>query len=418
MNRSLSLVVGLAVASAAVASLLGEDRTANYDPATEQTVIAVAKVQPAVVNIATERVIRQTVEDPFDSFLNEFFGQPSMGGRQIQRRQQSLGSGFVVDPEGYIITNEHVVGRAADMKITISFSDGSTYSARYLAGDRQTDLALLKIEKRDGKTFPFIDLKKLSPNHLGQTVLALGNPLGYASSVSRGILSARDREVAVEGVQYRKLLQTDAAINPGNSGGPLIDLAGQLCGMTSVRLAFTPDRNPVQGIGFAIAGQVVAEKFAMFREQVARTPAITARGAPPAAPGAPGVAPGPVPPGALKGDPTSQSLARKLFGMEFQALTPALASVLGITSESGVLISDIDMTGPAHSAGLKRGLLVYKIGRYDVSSPAMIEDLLKDVRAGTEVDFVVGAAARRGSPFGFGGSPQIVTVTLVARDAR
>jgi serine protease Do len=405
-------VVGLAIASATVAHVSGQDRTGAYDPATEQTVIAVAKVQPAVVNIATERVVRQTVEDPFDSFLNEFFGQPSMGGRQVQRRQQSLGSGFVVDPEGYIITNEHVVGRAADLKIAISFPDGSTYDARYIAGDRQTDLALLKIEKRDGKVFPFIDLKRLSPNHLGQTVLALGNPLGYTSSVSRGILSARDREITVEDVRYKKLLQTDAAINPGNSGGPLIDLAGQLCGVNSVRLAFTPDRNPVQGMGFAISGQVVAEKFAMFREQAARAPApvLGARGPNPGVPGAVPVGP--------RVDPANATLARKMFGVEFQALTPALASVLGITAESGVLISDVDMAGPAHSAGLKRGLLVYKIGRYEVSNPATIEKLLKDVRAGTEVDFVVGAAGRRGSPFGFGGAPQLATVTLVAREAR
>src|SRR5450432_3119653 len=283
---TIALLVALALATTGVAR--GQDRVATYDPASEQTVLAVARVQPAVVNIATERLVKQSVEDPFDSFLNEFFGQPSMGGRQVQRRQQSLGSGFVVDPEGYIITNEHVVGRAADLKIAISFPDGSTYDARYIAGDRQTDLALLKIEKRDGKVFPFIDLKRLSPNHLGQTVLALGNPLGYTSSVSRGILSARDREITVEDVRYKKLLQTDAAINPGNSGGPLIDLAGQLCGVNSVRLAFTPDRNPVSGMGFAISGQVVAEKFAMFREQAARAPApvLGARGPNPDAPGA------------------------------------------------------------------------------------------------------------------------------------
>lgn len=397
---AIPLLVALAFAAANLAH--GQDRVATYDPASEQTVLAVAKVQPAVVNIATERLVKQSVEDPFDSFLNEFFGQPSMGGRQVQRRQQSLGSGFVVDPEGFIITNEHVVGRAADLKISISFPDGTTYDARYVAGDRQTDLALLKIEKRDGRAFPFIDLKRLSPNYLGQTVLALGNPLGYNSSVSRGILSARDREITVEDVRYKKLLQTDAAINPGNSGGPLIDLAGQLCGVNSVRLAFTPDRNPVQGIGFAISGQVVAEKFALFREQANRVPALGAR--PPVGNGAP------------RNDAPNASLARKLFGVEFQALTPALASVLGITSDSGVLISDVDPGSPARTAGLKRGLIVYKIGRYEVTDPGVIDRLLKDVRPGTDVDFVVGVAGRRGaSPFGSAAPSQLATVTLVAR---
>ncbi len=177
--------------------------------------------------------------------------------------------------------------------------------------------------------------------------------------------------------------------------------------MNSVRLAFTPDRNPVQGIGFAITGQVVAEKFAMFREQLVRTPAPGAR-----PPGLGSTVPAP---GGARPDAANLTLARKLFGLEFQELTPALASVLGINSESGVLISDVEMAGPAHSAGLKRGLLVYKIGRYEVGSPAAIEKLLKDVRPGTEVDFVVGAAGRRGSPFGFGGSPQLATVTMVAK---
>ena len=382
----------------------GQDRVAAFNPASEPAVLAVMKVQPAVVNINTERVTKQTVEDPFDAFLNEFFGQPSMNGRQVQRRQQSLGSGFVVDPEGYIVTNEHVVGRAADLKISVSFPDGSTYDAKYVAGDRQTDLAVLKIEKKDGKAFPFIDLKKLSPNYLGQTVLALGNPLGYNSSVSRGILSAKDREITVEDVKYKKLLQTDTAINPGNSGGPLIDLAGQLCGMNSVRLAFTPDRNPVQGIGFAISGQIVADRFASLREQAARAPKLGTSA--------------PAGSNPLKPDPANASLARRLFGLEFQALTPALASVLGITSDSGVLISDVDMGSPARSAGLKRGLLVYKMGRYEVTSPAAIEQLLKDVRPGMEVDFVVGAAGRRGgSNFGFGVPSQLATVTLVARAA-
>ena len=400
---TIAILVALALAASGVAR--GQDRVASYDPASEQTVLAVARVQPAVVNIATERLVKQSVDDPFDSFLNEFFGQPSMGGRQVQRRQQSLGSGFVVDPEGFIITNEHVVGRAADLKISISFPDGSTFEAKYVAGDRQTDLALLKIEKKDGRPFPFIDLKKLSPNLLGQTVLALGNPLGYNSSVSRGILSARDREITVEDVRYKKLLQTDAAINPGNSGGPLIDLAGQLCGVNSVRLAFTPDRNPVQGIGFAISGQVVAEKFAVFRDQVNRAPQLGAKG--------------PFGNSGLKNDAPNASLARKLFGVEFQALTPALASVLGISSESGVLISDVDLGSPARTAGLKRGLIVYKIGRYEVTDPVAIDRLLKDVRPGTEVDFVVGVAGRRGgSSFGTAAPSQLATVTLVARPAQ
>ncbi len=109
-----------------------------------------------------------------------------------------------------------------------------------------------------GKAFPFINLNNPSPNLLGETVLVLGNPLGYNSSVARGILSANDREITVEETNYKHLLQTDAAINPGNSGGPLIDLAGRLVGISSVKLAFTPQGTPTQGLGFAIPARTVA----------------------------------------------------------------------------------------------------------------------------------------------------------------
>ncbi|MBS0658687.1 MAG: trypsin-like peptidase domain-containing protein [Verrucomicrobia bacterium] len=416
-----------------------ESRTLNFDPSTEPAVLAIAKVQPAVVNINTERVVRTTVQDPFESMLNEFFGgNLGGGGRTQERKQSSLGSGFVVDPEGYIITNEHVVERAADLKISVSFPDGSTYDAKYVGGDRQFDLALLKIEKRDGKPFPHIDLSKPSPNFLGQTVLALGNPLGYKSSVSRGIISAKDREVRIQDVTYRKLLQTDAAINPGNSGGPLIDLAGQLCGVNSVRMAFTPDRMPVSGIGFSIPASVVAEKFALFRQQ-ARSPVVasnptvrgggsdidineafskipwsgnlkdgSSRGGSSAAPGGGGSKP----PAAAE---ASASSARRLFGLSLQTLTDDLAAVFGIQTEKGVLISDVDPGSPAREAGLRKGLVLYKIGKYNVTNPAEVEKILSDVKAGTEVDIVAGTPGRR-LPFGLGSSPaQKTTVTLTAR---
>lgn len=417
-----------------------ESRTLNFDPSSEPAVLAIAKVQPAVVNINTERVVRTTVQDPFESMLNEFFGGNlgggGGGGRTQERKQSSLGSGFVVDPEGYIITNEHVVERAADLKISVSFPDGSTYDAKYVGGDRQFDLALLKIEKRDGKPFPHIDLAKPSPNYLGQTVLALGNPLGYKSSVSRGIISAKDREVRIQDVVYRKLLQTDAAINPGNSGGPLIDLAGQLCGVNSVRMAFTPDRMPVSGIGFSIPASVVAEKFALFRQQ-ARNPVVASN---PSVRGGAGTdidineAFSKIPwSGNLKDGPArggnsgggskppagaseaAASSARRLFGLSLQTLTDDLAAVFGIQTEKGVLIADVDPGSPAREAGLRKGLVVYKIGKYPVTNPAEVEKILSDVKAGTEVDIVAGTPGRR-LPFGLGSSPaQKTTVTLTAR---
>ena len=225
----------------------------EFDPATEPAVVAVARVLPAVVNIATERIVRRPVQDPFDQFFNEFFEQPTnrRPARELQQKVQSLGSGFLVDARGSIVTNEHVVERAADLKIQVTFADGTSYPAHYAAGDAKADLALIRIDARDRvKPFPFINLNNVSPSLLGETVLVLGNPLGYNSSVARGILSAKDREITVENVVYSHLVQTDAAINPGNSGGPLIDLAGRLVGVSSVKLAFTPQGTPTQGARF------------------------------------------------------------------------------------------------------------------------------------------------------------------------
>ena len=366
--------------------------------------LVVQRVQPAVVNINTERIVRQQGQDPFDQFLNEFFGRSvprgGGGGGEQRRTAQSLGSGFVVSPDGYIMTNEHVVERASDLKISVSFPDGTTYDAKYIAGERQSDLALIKIEPKGGQPLPFIDLGKPSPNYLGQTVLALGNPLGYTSSVSRGILSAKEREVQVEDVRYRKLLQTDTAINPGNSGGPLVDLAGRLCGVNSVRLSFTPNRQPVQGIGFAIPADVVSAKFDQFRKagETRRSDGLAGGGT------------GSKPPS----EATAGSAAWKYFGLEFQSVSNDLAKLFGLPVESGLLISDVDIAGPARKEGMKRGFVVYRIGRTEVTEPRDVEKALSGVKPGQEMDFVVGLPS--GSIPGVRGGQQTATVTLVARD--
>ena len=366
----------------------------EFDPATEPAVIAVAKVLPAVVNIATERTIRQKVQDPFEDFYEQFFNAPSnRRPREYKQTVQSLGSGFLVDAEGDIVTNEHVVERAADLKIQVTFSDGASLPARYVSGDAQADLALIKVDRGehyDGKPFPFINLNNPSPNLLGQTVLVLGNPLGYNSSVARGILSANDREITVEETNYKHLLQTDAAINPGNSGGPLIDLAGRLVGISSVKLAFTPQGTPTQGLGFAIPARTVAAKIAEFRDASAH------------------------PPTAAKRNATTSPNARRLFGLQLQGLTPDLARALGLRAGTGAVISDVDAGSPAAEGGLRPGMVVYKIGTYAADSVARVESLLRDVGGGTSVDFVIWATNASGRDTGR--PARVGTVTLVARD--
>ncbi len=368
----------------------------EFDPATEPAVVAVAKVLPAVVNIATERIVRRQVQDPFDQFFNQFFDQPTnRRSRETQQKIQSLGSGFLVDAKGSIVTNEHVVERAADLKIQVTFADGTDYPAHYVAGDAKADLALIRIDPGSrARVFPFINLNNVSPSLLGQTVLVLGNPLGYNSSVARGILSARDREITVEDTTYQHLVQTDAAINPGNSGGPLIDLAGRLVGVSSVKLAFTPQGTPTQGLGFAIAASTVAAKIAEFREAETNPQAAARR--------------------AQTADADAAPNARRLFGLQLQALTPELARAFGASGAAGVLVSDVERGSPAAQGGFRAGMIIYKLGTYDANSPARVEGLLKDVASGTSVDFVVGLGTLAGRSTGRG-STQIGTVTLTAR---
>src|ERR1700756_3988396 len=236
---------------------------AQADPASEPAVLAVAKVLPAVVNINTERVVRRTVRDPLEDLYAQFFGYNRGRPRQIRQTLQSLGSGFIIDPRGYIVTNQHVVERAADLKIHVTTHDDKTYSAHYIAGDDKTDLAFIKIDAQTD--FPFINLDNISPNLLGETVIVVGNAVGYGSSISRGVLSAVKRDITIDNLEYKDLIQTDAAINPGNSGGPVIDLSARLVGISSAKMAFTPQGVPTQGLGFAIPASLVRDSVKQFK---------------------------------------------------------------------------------------------------------------------------------------------------------
>ena len=340
---------------------------AQTDPATEPSVQAVAKAMPAVVNINTERIVQRTVRDPRDELFNQFFGGPMRRPRVLSQKVQSLGSGFIVDAAGYIVTNEHVVERAAELKISVTTNDGKTYTAKYIAGSADADLAFLKIDAKE--PLPFINLADLSPNLLGQTVLVLGNPLGYGSSVARGILSAKNRTVALGEAEYKGLIQTDAAINPGNSGGPVVDLSGKLVGVSSVKMAYTPQGVPTQGLGFAIPGEIVRERVADFKKIAAN-------------------------PKAAKEAEDAKARARRFFGLTLQDLTPKLAESLGFDPGTGVLIAEVDGRSVAERAGLKQGLVITQVGRYEVTSVQQIEELLKAVDSGSQVDFTVGIVRR------------------------
>ena len=355
------------------------------DPAPEPVVLAVAKVMPAVVNINSERVVRRQVRDPFEDFAAEFFGTYRSQTREIRQRLQSLGSGFIVDPAGYIVTNEHVVQRAADLRIEVTTSDGKVYNARYITGDPKKDLAFIKIEGKSG--FPFIDLNNLSPNLLGETVIVLGNSVGYGSSISRGVLSGLKREITVGDLEYKDLVQTDAAINPGNSGGPVVDIAGRLVGVSSAKMAFTPQGVPTQGLGFAIPGEAVREAVKGFKAVAEKQPSAQPR---------------------VSSNQPVATNADRLFGMQLQDLTTELTDAFGLVRGRGVLVSAVEPGSPAAEIAIERGLVIYRVGRHDVNSVRSIENLLTRVESGMTVAFTVGIARSDGAR-------QMQTVSLTAR---
>jgi serine protease Do len=356
---------------------------AQADPASEPAVLAVAKVLPAVVNINTERVVRRTVRDPFDDVYSQFFGYNRFRPREVRQTLQSLGSGFIIDPAGYIVTNQHVVERAADLKIHVTTNDGKTHRARYITGDDKNDLAFIKIDAQTD--FPFINLDNISPNLLGETVMVVGNAAGYGSSISRGVLSAVKRDITVDETDYKGLVQTDAAINPGNSGGPVVDLSGRLVGIASAKMAFTPQGVPTQGLGFAIPADVVRDSVNHFKVKQAKLRA----------------SPAPAEPGSGR--------VEKLFGMQLQDLSSELSDLLGYLRGRGVLITAVEPESPADDAGIKRGMVLYSVNKSTVSSVKEVDESLRAAESGADVEFTIGIIRARGE------NHELATLTLKAR---
>jgi serine protease Do len=354
-------------------------------PEDETIVKTVSSILPMVVNIYTESFIEVT--DPHDLFIERFFGGAVYGsGRTLRKPVRSLGSGLLVSDSGYIVTNAHVVQRAQEVKVKVTLHDKTDHEAIVLRTVEEADLALIKITS--DQKFPYYDLKALSPNLLAQTVIAIGNPVGYESSVSRGILSARDRTLRFGDIVMEGLLQTDAAINPGNSGGPLIDGAGQLVGLSTAKMGSVPGDNQmitVENIGFAIPGDRVK---AFVEESI-------------------DIATGKIPP------PPEISLTGVLFdkfGVRLQELTPDLARAFAIRPGTGMLVAQIRPGSPAEQAGIERGMVVTAIGAQRVAIEGDLPRSLSRVKTGDAMTFTVLFRVRSG-PLQ---SARIASVTLTA----
>ncbi len=310
IRAALALLALLAAAPARAAS------SARRTPIVQ----AVERAKGAVVNINAQEVVKARVpQDPFDIF----FG----GGRLRDQVRTSLGSGFVFDPAGHVLTNYHVVERGS--RIQVSFDDGSDYTAKVVGTDPGGDLAVLKIQAE--KRFPAVALGSSSDLMLGETVIAIGNPFGLNQSVSVGVVSALHRTVRAEERSYYDFVQTDASINPGNSGGPLINADGEVIGVCSAIYA------NAQGIGFAIP---IERALRVARELV-----------------------------------KSGELAASFWGFEAGAAE----------GKPGARVDSVEDGSPAAKAGLRRGDLIVSVDRSPVRDPDELRFLLHDVPLGAHV---------------------------------
>ncbi|MHC5113298.1 MAG: trypsin-like peptidase domain-containing protein [Planctomycetota bacterium] len=199
------------------------------------------EARDAVVSISATEIVSVRSRSPFNSFFDEFFDMPQR--RPRERRVHSVGSGFVIHPGGYVVTNAHVVARTTERKVV--FDDDRVYDARIIAADASRDLAILKIDADE--SLPTLELGRSNDLMIGETVIAIGNPLGYQQTVTTGVVSATDRDIQISrDLTFSGLIQTDASINPGNSGGPLLNAVGELIGVNCAI------RGDAQNIGFAI----------------------------------------------------------------------------------------------------------------------------------------------------------------------
>jgi len=301
------------------------------------------QLSPAVVNISTAQTVEVNTDDapafpkgsPLERF-NDFFGG---GANQDGRVSKSLGSGFVIDKDGYIVTNNHVI-EGADL-IEVTFPNGDTFEAELLGRDPSTDIALLKIDT--GKDMPFVNFGDSNEAEVGDWVMAIGNPFGYSGSVAAGIISARNRDISHG--SYDDFIQTDVAINKGNSGGPLFNMAGDVVGVNTAILS--PTGYSV-GISFSVPADLASSVVYQLREY-----GETRRG---------------------------------YLGVRPQKVSAAIAKSYGLDSAYGALITTIVKDSPADKAGLKKGDLITELGGKKLDSSRLLSRRIAESKIDQELE--------------------------------
>src|SRR5882757_1710184 len=319
-----------------------------------------AKVTPAVVNVAvtmkagaadddetqmSDRSQQQQMEEFMQRFAERFYQQGQPGGKpqmKPQQRQaqkaQAVGTGFIVDASGWIVTNYHVAGKADS--ITVTLTDGRKLAAKLVGGDEKTDLALLKVES--SKPLPYVSFGDASKVRVGQPVMAVGNPFGLGGTVTTGIVSARGRDI--HSGPFDDYIQTDAPINRGNSGGPLFDMDGHVIGINTA--IFSPSGGSV-GLGFAIPSSLAEPVVAQLK--------------------------------------TNGRVERGLLGVQIQPVTEELAQSMSLGSEKGALVAQVQPDSPALAAGIKSGDVIKSVDGKNIETIRDLTRMISAVKPGTSV---------------------------------
>src|SRR5580704_11734551 len=313
----------------------------------------VKSVLPDVVNISTSKVVKASdqpdmqdgMPDGMPPFFQQFFGRqygPNSENRtpkQRDQREDSLGSGVIVSPDGYILTNNHVIDGATDVRVT--FGDKRQLKAKIVGADPKTDIAVLKVE---GTDFPAITIGDSSKVQVGDYALAIGDPFGVGQTVTMGIISAMNRgNLGIE--DYEDFIQTDAPINPGNSGGALVNDRGELVGINTAILSHGSGGN--QGIGFAVPVNLAREVMDQIMDH--------------------------------------GKVNRAYLGIMVQDVTPAIAKAMGLNTMTGVLVGDVTATGPAQKSGIKRGDIILDVNGKPVADSRELRNTISMMQPGEPV---------------------------------
>ncbi len=308
------------------------------------TAIAIVSKQaiPAVAHIEVTQ--HQEINNPLlpfenDPFFHYFFNAPRKMPKKFKREMKGLGSGMIMDPDGHILTNNHVVAGANEIEVQLA--DGNRYKAKLVGADPKTDLAVIQI-KSDGK-LPHVVFGDSDKMEVGNWVIAIGHPRGLDQTVTQGIISAKHRRGILDPTSYQDYLQTDAAINPGNSGGPLLNLEGQVIG---VNAAIFSESGGFEGIGFAIPSNMA----------VYISKALIAHG----------------------------KVERGWLGVTIQELTPDLIKAMNLMISKGALIADVVKGGPADAAGIKKGDVVTAYQGKNIPNGSTLQNEVANTTIGQE----------------------------------